>query len=86
MGSTFVTALLPKMELGQREALTQASGERDQPVAIAIRGSSRRLVVVVPGLGGNSTDAMNLWFARPFGRLFLRSSSCHFNGRLSATS
>lgn len=67
IGSTYVTALAPSIELGQRQPLiTKNRNEAAQPLAYWFEGTSKRLVVVVPGLGGNSIDAMNLWFARPF--------------------
>jgi pimeloyl-ACP methyl ester carboxylesterase len=66
MGATFVTALLPKTNLGVREPLTSLSEDESGPVGVWLRGESKRIIVVIPGLGGNSTDTMNLWFARPF--------------------
>jgi pimeloyl-ACP methyl ester carboxylesterase len=68
IGSTFITALVPAIELGERRPLGAKSvaPESEQPVTVWFEGETSRLVVVVPGLGGNSIDSMNLWFARPF--------------------
>lgn len=62
MPATFQTAVLPKWKIGQKISLSS------NPTAEAVyhSGKSSRLTVVVPGLGGNSTDSMNVWFARPF--------------------
>lgn len=62
MPATFQTAVLPKWEIGQKILLSPS------PLAEAVyhSGKSSRLTVVIPGLGGNSTDSMNVWFARPF--------------------
>jgi hypothetical protein len=72
MPATFQTAVLPKWEVGQKIPLP--SGNEDSisktrgsfPEAVYYEGTSSRLTVVIPGLGGNSTDSMNVWFARPF--------------------
>lgn len=62
MPATFQTAVLPKWEIGQKILLSSS------PLAEAVyhSGKGSRLTVVIPGLGGNSTDSMNVWFARPF--------------------
>lgn len=74
MPATFQTAVLPKWEIGERIPLAAKSEALPHDVqphlysaeAVYYHGSSARLTVVVPGLGGNSTDSMNVWFARPF--------------------
>lgn len=72
MPATFQTAVLPKWEIGERihlptdgEGLTNKS-QSFLAEAVYHEGEGSRLTVVVPGLSGNSTDAMNVWFARPF--------------------
>lgn len=72
MPATFQTAVLPKWEVGQRIPLPSENEESISkthgafPEAVYYEGTSSRLTVVIPGLGGNSTDSMNVWFARPF--------------------
>lgn len=75
MPATFQAAVLPKWKIGQKISLhTPESLPRfsQNPLptyaaeAVYFQGVNSRLTVVVPGLGGNSTDSMNVWFARPF--------------------
>lgn len=72
MPATFQTAVLPQWEFGQKiplpddneGSISKTRGEF--PEAVYYEGKGPRLTVVIPGLGGNSTDSMNVWFARPF--------------------